>query len=222
MRFDSDTQVFARGFLFDMDGTLVNSAAVVARVWGAWAIAHGVDPAVLLPVAHGQRAIETVRMFAPANTDFAAEARKLEAAEREDLDGVVEIAGARRLLASLPEDCWAVVTSADAALARSRLGACGLPVPRVFITSESVPRGKPDPHCYRLGAEGLGLTAEDCCVFEDSDAGLQSGHAAGAQVIAVASTQSPQMLDDKGELWVPDLAALRVLRDGDRFRLAHG
>jgi sugar-phosphatase len=221
MRFESGRQLTARGILFDMDGTLVDSGAVVERVWGAWAIRHGLDPVGLMPVAHGRRAIETIRMFAPSVRDPEAEAKVLEEAERLDLAGLVEIAGARALIASLPPERWALVTSADAALARSRLAACGLPVPRVFVTAESVAHGKPDPRCYQLGAEGLGFDPADCIVFEDADAGLAAGRAAGAQIVAVASTQSSEGLDRKGELWVPDLSALRVQMDGDRLLLRH-
>jgi sugar-phosphatase len=174
-----------------------------------------------MPVAHGRRAIETIRLFAPQVTDPEAEARVLEEAEKIDHDGLVEIAGARALIGALPPDSWALVTSADAALARSRLGVCGLPVPRVFITAESVTKGKPDPRCYQLGAEGLGLDPRDCIVFEDADAGLAAGRAAGAQVVAIASTQSSEGLDRKGELWVPDLSGLRVRFEGGLFHLTH-
>jgi sugar-phosphatase len=84
-----------------------------------------------------------------------------------------------------------------------------------------VERGKPDPRCYQLGAEGLGLDPRDCVVFEDADVGLAAGRAAGAQVVAVASTQSSEGLDRKGELWVPDLTGLRVRRTGALFQLSH-
>jgi sugar-phosphatase len=221
MRFEKGRQLTARGFLFDMDGTLVDSGPVVERVWHAWAETQGLDPVGLMAVAHGRRAIETIAMFGKDVLDIAAEARKLEEAERLDVDGLSEIEGARALIASLPADRWAVVTSADESLARTRLTACGLPIPRVFITSESVERGKPDPRCYLLGAAGLGFAPEDCIVFEDADAGLAAGRGAGAQVIAVASTQSSENLDRKGELWVPHLAGLRVAADGDLLHLTH-
>ncbi|HWU96853.1 MAG TPA: HAD family hydrolase, partial [Sphingomonas sp.] len=56
-------------FLFDMDGTLVNSMAVVDRVWRAWAASHGIEADPLMSALHGVRAIETIRRFAPAGVD---------------------------------------------------------------------------------------------------------------------------------------------------------
>jgi sugar-phosphatase len=221
MRFDQGMQFKARGFLFDMDGTLVDSGPVVERVWKVWAQEQGLDWKGLMPVAHGRRAIETIALFGKTVRDIEAEARKLEEAERLDTDGLDEIAGARALIARLPPERWALVTSADESLARTRLRACGLPIPRVFITSESVERGKPDPRCYQLGAEGLGFDPADCIVFEDADAGLAAGRAAGAQIIAVASTQSSEGLERKGEVWLRDLAGLDVSFDGEWLHLTH-
>jgi sugar-phosphatase len=221
MRFHPGLTLTARGFLFDMDGTLVNSAAIVERVWTGFADRHGLDPAVVMPVAHGRRAIETVRLFAPNIADPDGEAAALEEAERLDREGLIPIAGAAALIAAIPPGRWALVTSADAPLARARLAGSGLPMPRVFITAESVKNGKPDPECYRMGAAGLGLDPRECIAFEDAQAGIAAAAAAGAKVIAIASTQSPEALAGQNQLWVPDLAALQINRDGDFFRLTH-
>ena len=40
--------------LFDMDGTLVDSTAVVERVWGLWAAKRGVSLETILAVSHGR------------------------------------------------------------------------------------------------------------------------------------------------------------------------
>ena len=77
------------------------------------------------------------------------------------------------------------MTSAEKSLAEVRLRAVGIPIPDVMVTADGIGRGKPDPECYLLAAERLGVSAEDCVVFEDSPSGIQSGLRAGMRVIAV-------------------------------------
>ena len=55
----------AAGFLFDMDGTLVDSTPVVEAVWTAFGERHGIDPATLLAYAHGRQAVDTIAHFLP-------------------------------------------------------------------------------------------------------------------------------------------------------------
>ncbi|GMV08751.1 MAG: hypothetical protein ABS52_02900 [Gemmatimonadetes bacterium SCN 70-22] len=191
-----------RGFLFDMDGVLVNSHAVVDRTWRRWAARHAMDPDPIIAVAHGRRTSDTLRDIAP-HLDIAAEVQWLDEAERDDLDGVVAMPGAVAILTHLPGVAWAVVTSCGDALARARLEAAGLPIPRVLIASERIDRGKPFPDGYLAGARGLRLAPTDCIVFEDTPPGIQAGLAAGAQVVGLSTTY------DAGHL----TAATRVVRD---------
>ena len=62
------------------------------------------------------------------------------------------------------------------------------------ITDSRVKRSKPDPEGYLLGATDLGMAPADCVVFEDSFNGLKAGRAAGAPVVALATTNSPDSL----------------------------
>ena len=172
-------------FLFDMDGTLLDSSAVVERVWLTWARDHGVDAKALLAALHGVRAEDTVRRFAGATLDVARETAWILQAELTVVDGVVAIDGAGALFATLAPDEWAVVTSATLSLATVRLRAAKLPLPRVMITAEDVQRGKPDPEGFLLAAKRLGVRIEECLVFEDSPAGVAAAKAAGAQVAMV-------------------------------------
>ncbi len=171
-----------------MDGTVVNSMAVTTRIWREWAQERGVDAAALLPVVHGVQAVDTIRRFAPPGLDVEEEAAEVSRREIAATDGIVEVPGAGRLLAALPADRWAIVTSAPRALARGRLGAAGLPIPRVLIGAEDSPRGKPAPDPYLAAARALGVPIRDCLVWEDAPAGIASAEAAGASVIVITAT----------------------------------
>lgn len=175
-----------------MDGTLVNSIAVVERTWRRFAARHGLDADEVLTACHGRRAAETVALFAPPGLDIDAEAGRLTAEEIADTDGVVAIRGAPELLAALPAGSWAIVTSAGRDLAMTRLEATGLMLPTVLVTAEDVVDGKPAPDGYLAAARALGVAPADCIVFEDAPAGLQAGRAAGAAVVAVAGAHAPQ------------------------------
>jgi mannitol-1-/sugar-/sorbitol-6-phosphatase len=175
-------------FLFDMDGTLINSIASAERVWGDWARRHGLDVAAFLPTIHGVRAIETITALALPGVDPRHEADLLLKAEADDLEGIVQIAGAVAFLNSLPPERWAIVTSAPRSLALARMKVAGIPVPAVLVAAEDVSRGKPAPDCFQLGARRLGFDARDCLVFEDAPAGIAAAEAAGASVMVINAT----------------------------------
>lgn len=179
--------------LFDLDGVLVDSTQVVERQWQRWAIRNQVDLRALMAIAHGRRAIEIIQMVAP-QLNSQAEAALLAAAEAADTDGLFVYEGAHRLLTTLPASACAIATSGTRAVAGTRLAYAGLPTPAVFVTSDDVARGKPNPDPYLLAAARLGIPAERCIVFEDAPPGIEAGLAAGARVIAIASTHDKAQL----------------------------
>ncbi|GAA4664154.1 HAD-IA family hydrolase [Frondihabitans cladoniiphilus] len=189
--------------LFDIDGTLVDSTAVVERVWRTWAVSRGLDGEEILSVSHGRRTEDTVALFLPEaeRVGGTAEVAELELA---DLDDVLALPAAATLLQSLPPERWAAVTSGTHRVMRARLAGAGLPVPEVLIAAEDVRAGKPDPEGYRRAAELLGVAIDRCLVIEDAPAGLEAGHAAGARTLAVATSHDPSALT-AADAVVPDL-----------------
>jgi sugar-phosphatase len=131
-----------------------------------------------------------------------AENKEIEGDEVTDLDGVVPLPGARELLSALPRGRWTIVTSCSRRLAEVRLKASGLPRPEVFVTSSDITNGKPAPDPYLKGTEVLGFAPQDCVVVEDAPAGVRSGKAAGARVIALRTTMTERELWDAGADWV--------------------
>ena len=110
--------------MFDLDGVLVDSTPAVARVWGAWAIEHGLDPQETVRRAHGRPSLATVRELLP-NGDPEKENLEVERREIADVDGVVPLPGVLDLLRKLPDDNWTIVTSCTRALAIVRIQAAG-------------------------------------------------------------------------------------------------
>nr|WP_256673635.1 MULTISPECIES: HAD-IA family hydrolase [Pseudomonas] len=182
--------------MFDMDGTLLNSIAAAERVWSTWAERHRLDVAAFLTTIHGARAIDTITRQALPGVDPQVEAQWITEAEINDVDGVVAISGAVEFLNNVPGDQWALVTSAPKALALRRLKAAGITPPAVLVTAEDVAIGKPNPACYVLGAQRLGVSVQDCLVFEDATVGIRAGEAAGADVLVVTSTHLKPMLTE--------------------------
>ncbi|WP_191487554.1 HAD family hydrolase [Pseudomonas sp. FEN] len=180
-------------FLFDMDGTLLNSIASAERVWAHWAERHGLDVQAFLQTIHGVRSIETVRRQNLPGVDPEHEAAAITQAEIDDVEGVIAIEGAKAFLASLPPERWAIVTSAPRALAERRMAAAGLDFPPLVITAEDIAHGKPAPDCYLLAAQRLGVRPQDCLVFEDAPAGISAGEAAQARVVVISATHAYPM-----------------------------
>ncbi|MFA7819792.1 HAD-IA family hydrolase [Aeromonas dhakensis] len=178
----------ARALLLDMDGTLVHSTGEVETVWRLWCRRHRLDPEPVLAMCHGVRSREVIRTLAP-QLDLAQEVALLDDLEIHHTGQAEALAGARTLLASLPVERWAVVTSACQQVARHRLRSAGLPLPALLVGAEDVEHGKPDPEPYLLAAERLGLAAADCLVFEDAPAGISSALRAGCRVVQVGDWQ---------------------------------
>src|SRR5712691_935825 len=201
--------------LFDLDGVLVDSRAVVERTCRRWALRHQLDPDEVLRIAHGRRTRDTVKAAAP-HLETVREAAWRDAVELADIDGRNAVPGSPELLAALPPTSWAVVTSCGRALAELRLTSVGLPIPRIVVTREDVAHGKPAPDGYRLGAKRLGQDAAACIVFEDAPAGIAAARNAGARVIALTTTLASRDLVG-ADATIADFTAIRVRPEHDAF-----
>ncbi|MEW2620828.1 HAD-IA family hydrolase [Streptomyces sp. NPDC048106] len=196
----------ASALLFDMDGTLVDSTALVESTWADFSVRHGTDLGDVLAYAHGRPTRETVGHFVADPELAALETRRLSAYEESETTGITEIPGARALLASLPPGSWAVVTSAGRRLAEVRLAAAGLPLPETMVSADDVVHGKPHPEGYLRAAALLGVEPADTIVFEDSGAGVRAGLASGARTVVIGGLDT---FDGEAERF-PDFRGLRA------------
>jgi mannitol-1-/sugar-/sorbitol-6-phosphatase len=208
----------ATAVVCDMDGTLVDSTAVVEQVWAEFADRYGADLDEVLRYSHGRLTSDSVRRFLPAGHDPVAVTAHLDAEELVRVDGIVEVPGAGAFLRNLRGVPVAVVTSASRELARRRMRAAGVLVPEVLVAAEDVAVGKPSPEGYLRAAALLGVDPGDCVMFEDADAGLQAAVASGGRVVVVGDHVSATT---EGLPRIADFTGLSVSRVDGRIRLHH-
>ena len=135
----------------------------------------------------------------------------------EHSDDAVEIPGARRLLNELTALAapWTIVTSGTEPLVGGWLKVLNFTTPDHLVTAESVQNGKPDPACYVLGREKLGLQGPDkeILVLEDSPAGIKAGRAAGCKVVGLVTSHTFEQVAAAGPDWVvQDLDSLKAVK----------
>lgn len=177
--------------LFDVDGTLIDAVDNQRRVWATWAGRHGLDADEVYRVALRTRPMETFAQVAPDKDPHECLAA-LHALEDEDVRSGVYTAfdGASELLAALPPQAWALVTSNYEHRVRGRFARTGLPVPPVVVDAAAVTEGKPSPVPYLQGARHLGARPQDCLVIEDAPSGVEAGLRAGMTVWGVNATEA--------------------------------
>jgi len=115
------------------------------------------------------------------------------------------VPGARGLLDQLEavHAPWIIVTSGTRALVTGWLDVLKMPWPPTMVVSEDVAEGKPNPQCYLLGQERLGLPRDaEMIVFEDAPAGVRAGKAAGFKVLGLATTHSVEQVREAGADWI--------------------
>ncbi|MDQ0644800.1 HAD-IA family hydrolase [Microbacterium murale] len=211
------TTLSARAVLLDMDGTLVDSTAVVERLWLEWAALHGLERDTVLTTVHGRQGWQSMAILLPERDHEInrEENQRMLARESAETAGVVAIPGAAELLTALQGMPHAIVTSADVALMTARMGAAQLPITELAITAERVSRSKPDPEGFLLAASALGIDPADCVVFEDSGAGIKAGIDAGMTVIGVG----PHAPSFSPAHHVDDLTRISIVPAGDGFEI---
>ncbi len=195
MESDKSLKLIADGkaWLFDLDGTLIDSAACVIAAWSTWCQRHGLKAEEVIHKAHGMRTVDSLKLLVPdANIDE--EVAFIEDLECELVEGLIAVTGAHLLLEHVSESPWAIVTSGSNRLATFRIKYTKLPQPKTLVTGDDVTKGKPDPEGYLLAARRLNVKPADCIVVEDAVAGIRAGKSAGMKVIAVATTHSAEEL----------------------------
>jgi HAD superfamily hydrolase (TIGR01509 family) len=181
-----------RGFLFDLDGTLVDSERQTADAMArALASGHGITIEQYdrdFIIGRSWIAIyDSLKARYPQLTWNREEMIARTAMQRDEVfaeGGLTVMPGARGVIAWTTGRPRALVTGSSRVEATQVLPH----IPAhfdVIVAAEDVPRSKPDPIGYTTAIRALGLAPADCLVVEDSTAGIAAGRAAGCVVLAV-------------------------------------
>ena len=194
-----------------MDGTLVDSSAVVESMWDSFARDYGMSERFdeIMAYSPGRTGLDTIRRFLPELTAEEQDAIHKRFAREEIVltaGRMTEIPGAAAFMTALIDAGipLALVTSAPIELMRARMEEAGVPIPPVVVSADDVDRGKPDPASYLKAAELLDVPISSCLVLEDAASGYTAARRAGAQVLLVgdgvpeADSNVPRIADFAG------------------------
>lgn len=206
-----------RGFLFDMDGVIVDSMPLHTESWRVYLDRHGITVSDLAERMHGQFNDQIVTQFfgeGLARETIVGHGSSKEKLYREMMEPILEeylVPGIREFLSAWPAVPKAVGSNAEKANIDFTLDKANLRIHfQAFVDSSQVAKPKPAPDVYRRASVLLGLAAEECVVFEDSAAGVEAARAAGAHVVGVETHGAlrnvdlaiPNFTDPALDLWL--------------------
>ncbi len=180
-----------KGYIFDCDGTLVDSMPAHYVSWRKTMARYGIDftekrfyelggvasdKIVALLAKEAQLELDAVAISQEKEALFLTKVHLVE-----PITKVVQIAEEVRKQFPI-----AVATGSIQEIAEIELKKIGIySWFQAIVTSEDVARGKPFPDVYLEAARRINVPAKDCCAFEDTDLGLEAAKSAGMEVIDV-------------------------------------
>lgn len=195
------------GFLFDLDGVLIDSETEYTRIWNRINDLYptGVDNFAIK--IKGQTLPEILGTYYPGTLHQQIVSLLNEMEQKMHYDW---LPGARELLDNLTHlglQAVLVTSSNDMKMRHLREERPDLEAYFTdIVTADKISRSKPDPEGYLLGAAMLGASPGNCVVFEDSEQGVRAGRSAGAYVAGLTTTLPSDRLAPYCDMLVADLS----------------
>lgn len=202
--------------LFDMDGVLIDAAAVIERAWREAALLVGrqITDDDIRNHIHGQPGPQTIRaLFSdlPRSDQEKIQAHVMHVENTADYEPIVGVA---RLITRFHEVgiTLGIVTSGwrykvDRVIDLLHAQACF----SIIVERNDVPRGKPHPDPYLFAAKRLCMPASKTVVFEDSNNGVLAAVAAGAYCVGIGSEE---LMRSGAKITIPDFNGVEVHENG--------
>ena len=203
------------GFIFDMDGVVIDSNPYHKIAWEKFLIGQAIpfDDQLFDNVLSGRTGPTSLHLI--FGDDLSQEKLDLYLEEVDsnyqniirESDDVRPIAGVHAFLDQITGNGLRLALATSAPTLNIELGLQKLKLENTFehiVGKVDVSHGKPHPEVYLTSLKLLGMAAENCIVFEDSKAGIQSARSAGIQVVGIASGHSKEELLEEGVSMVVD------------------
>ena len=189
-------------FLFDMDGVLADNSDFHVQAWTVYSRRFGreltVDDIKRRLGFNNRDYMRFVLGREPTAEEVASSTTEKEALYRTIYQPhLVTPPGLIKLLDAAQRESIPCGVATSAPDDNVRFVLDGLGIRRYFqqvVDASHVKNSKPDPEIYLKAAERLGVSPAHCIVFEDAIAGIQAGHAAGMQVIAITTSYPAEIL----------------------------
>lgn len=205
-----------KAVVFDLDGTLIDSEALVKEAHFAACdqLGFAMSDAQFLSLVGMHREANDALLLTYYGADFPLE-RFIEATRAQVGERVAPLkAGALELMQALDDlrAPFALATSSRRPWVERHFAAHGLTSRfRAVVTRDDVANGKPDPEPYLKAARLLGFAPMDVLALEDSHPGVRSAHAAGCMTVMIPDLLSADAeMHDKARI-VTSLLDVRAL-----------
>lgn len=199
------------GFLFDLDGVLIDSEKEYTKIWTEINKAFPTGKDNLAYIIKGQT-LNQILTEHFTEDDRQGVTDMLHTLEKEMVYSYCRHAANFLETLKMCKIKVAVVTSSDNVKMEHLYK--DLPDFRekvaIIIDASQVEKSKPDPEGYLKGALSLGVNIKNCVVFEDSVQGVIAGKAAGAYVVGIIGTKSKEELLPYSDLLVNSLEEIEL------------
>ncbi len=197
MKLDIPNTDFA-GYIFDCDGTLIDSMPIHYKAWDAAMKQRGLKETLSEDLFYSLGGVPTLKVAELIAKHYGLTIDPLEVFHLKEnlfVDMLPEVTTinpvvdfARRIAKTRPVS---VASGGPRAVVQRSLELAGLAdIFEIVVTADDVVHGKPAPDMFLLAARLMGVPPEKCLVFEDAVPGIQAAHAAGMQVVHVPSRKA--------------------------------
>lgn len=194
MQLDIPPDDFA-GYIFDLDGTLIDTMPLHYRAWDAAMRDAGLPHALDVDYFYALGGVPTRRVAELFGEHYGLKLDPDDVFHRKEnyfselqreatlIEPVVQFARSM-----YPTHPLAIASGGPRMIVTRSLELTGLaPLFRAVVTADDVIHGKPSPDMFLLAASQLGVAPERCLVFEDAEPGIKGALAAGMKVVRVPS-----------------------------------